>query len=406
MSVDERLRTWRPDEPVVDVDHAVRDAVTAGRARVARRRVIAGISGLIVVAGVTSAAVAATREDAERLDVISPPTTVDGAGLFAEPTGHVLLFDDGFDGITAIDADRGVAVRQLVSGQRAGDQTPRLARAGGSIVVGWGDPHAVRMDGSRSAIALGDATVFVPAVEPDRVWLVDWEGGRIGSGAGRVWQVDIDGNVTVDPFDLPGGIPTLGVPDGIAVEDGDSFTVYGSGGSRRDMTYDGHAIASTATQLVFCDEGCSRLRLVDYASGELRDIPFATGINWYWSRLSPDDTRLAALTGTSVFVVDLTSGESTLVAELEISAVAWAPDGTLYAATNSYRESQTTLWRWNSATGSERIELPIGGLMSFLAVDADEVGLVEWDAPADSSCPPPTMQPSGRTGSCAINLHD
>jgi hypothetical protein len=404
MSVDERLRAWLPEGPAAEVDHAVRDAVASGRARVARRRVIAGLAGLVVVAGAAGAAVAATREDAQKLDVISPPTTVESAGLFADPTGHVLLFDDGFDGITAIDVDRGVAVRQLAEGQRAGDQSPRLARSGGSFLVGWGDPHAIRLDGSRAAVTLGGATVFVPAVEPDRVWLVDWEGGRIGSGAGRVWQVDTDGNVTIEPFDLPGGIPTLGVPDGIAVEEGDSFTVYGSDASPRDMTYDGHTIASTATQLVFCDMRCSRLRLLDYETRETRDVELPGSIDWYSSQLSPDGKLFVALTGESVFVVDLTSGASTLATELDSPKVAWAPDGTLYAATNSYGKEQTTLWRWGSATGTERIELPIGGLMSFLAVDTAEAGLVDWDAPTGGSCPPPTIQPSGRTDACAIDL--
>jgi DNA-directed RNA polymerase specialized sigma24 family protein len=29
---------------------------------------------------------------------------------------------------------------------------------------------------------------------------------------------------------------------------------------------------------------------------------------------------------------------------------------------------------------------------------------VHWDAPTGGSCPPPTIQPSGRTDACAIDL--
>jgi hypothetical protein len=408
MSVDERLREWTPRASGnADLDAVVGRAVSAGRSRVRRRRVIGGLAALAVIAGVAGVATAATHDDASTVDVIAPTTTTEGAGLFAEATGHVLLFDDGYDGVVAVDLDTAVAVRQVIEGQRAGDQDPRFARSGGSLLVGWGEPYAVRLDGSAPPRSLGEATVFVPAFEPDRAWLVDWEGGRVGVGAQTVWQVDTDGDTVVQAFGLESGIPTVGVPGGVAVEQDGSFTIFDADGTPR-TSHAGRPILSTPTELVFY-EGLAELQFLDYATGDVRAVQPGLTFEPSTARLSPDG-RSIALGGSArgAIVVDIASGATTAVVTESIDPpmhVAWAPDGTLYVVPSSYASSTTTLWRWTAAGGTEQIDLPIGGLLSFLAIDASEAGLVDWDAPRDAACPPPSIQPSGRTGACAIDLH-
>src|SRR5919106_3343148 len=114
------------------------------------------------------------------------PSSV-GAPYLGVETGVLLLVDDGIDGLTAINLDRRLAGRSVVEGQRAGDEQYSMVKVGDRLVVGWGEPHSVDLT-TREGISLGHATIFVPAAEPDRVWMIGYPGGRIGTGDPQVWQ--------------------------------------------------------------------------------------------------------------------------------------------------------------------------------------------------------------------------
>src|SRR5204862_6609968 len=88
----------------------------------------------------------------------------------------VLVFDDGYDGVVALDVGAQIVTRRPVAGQKAGDQPFRSLLVGGRLVVGWGDVYAVPLAGGRSR-RLGRG-VAVPADEPGAVWLPSYGGVR------------------------------------------------------------------------------------------------------------------------------------------------------------------------------------------------------------------------------------
>ena len=159
--------------------------------------------------------------------------------------------------------------RVLLEGQRPGDQPQRLLRAGDALVVGWGEPHAVSLTDGASA-GLGEATIALPAVEPDAVWLADWEGGRVGSGDLRLRRVDIDGTVRFESGVVDvGGFPPLGrqrrgvrLDSGLALWDAEEQAVT------VEVPGEQAFIADSADGVVaWCDRDCVELRLTDVEDG-------------------------------------------------------------------------------------------------------------------------------------------
>jgi hypothetical protein len=57
--------------------------------------------------------------------------------LFGDPSDVVLLFDDGIDGVLALDPDGRVGSRSVIDGQVAGSSPYRMTRVGDTLVVGW-----------------------------------------------------------------------------------------------------------------------------------------------------------------------------------------------------------------------------------------------------------------------------
>lgn len=95
--------------------------------------------------------------------VPSTSTTLEAEPVFGEPVGVVLIFDDGIDGVFAVDLDGRVGSRSVIEGQRAGDQPYRLTRVDGHFVVGWGTIYVADI-ATRVSAHLGEATIYVPAV--------------------------------------------------------------------------------------------------------------------------------------------------------------------------------------------------------------------------------------------------
>src|SRR5689334_21567149 len=169
------------------------------RARTHRQRrhtrvAIATVTAVALVAG--SVVVIARRHRASThisTTATAPPstppsTTAKAHPIFGTPTDTTLIFDDGYDGIALLDLDQGTLTRRVVTGQRAGDQPYRLIRVADRLVVGWGRIWAVPLSGAKP-YEIGDATVAIPATEPDLIWLYDYP-GQVAPGRQPVAEAD------------------------------------------------------------------------------------------------------------------------------------------------------------------------------------------------------------------------
>lgn len=312
--------------------------------------------------------------------------------IFGEATGVVLLLDDGLEGLTAIDPDRRLVDRSPVEGQRRGDEPYSMIRVGDRLVVGWGEPHSVDVE-TREAISLGVATIFVPAAEPNRVWLID------SQGSGRVWQVDVStGEALGGPIPLPSaGHPVIGIEGGLALQTETGLILWNvSTGELTALESDGTGeltgLESEAgpgfahdvfgEELIWCKGGCSRLAVTNTSTliTQIYDplAPFDTFL--VASRMSPDGRYLAALVGLegyqgdAIWILDRESGVATDIfdPETRVDFLAWSPDGEqLFATGYSYGRTRTPVWRYDIAEESmTTVVLPFGGAISPVVIDA------------------------------------
>jgi hypothetical protein len=295
-----------------------------------------------------------------------------------------LLFDDGIDGLTALYPDDRLVARSVVKGQRAGDEPYSMIRVADRLVVGWGEPYAVDIV-SREARSLGLATIFVPAAEAGRVWLIDY-GERIGAHTPRVWQVDVtSGEVFGDPVEVNEGYPMIGIPDGLAMQTDSGLVLWTmDGGVVRSLEAGSPAWAHDASGdvLVWCDAYCDELQLTDPSTLATERHRPPTGYDTFRSaRLSPSGDYLAALvggreeyTGAAIWLLNRRTGDITVVADPEtrVDFLAWTPaSDQLFASSSSYRRDRTVIWRYDlTAKEFRAVVLPFGGAMSPVIVDA------------------------------------
>jgi hypothetical protein len=341
--------------------------------------------------------------------------------VFGEPTGVLLLFDDGIDGLTAVDLDRRLAGRSVVEGQRAGDERYSMVRVGEKLVVGWSEPHSVDI-ATRDSSPLGAATVFVPAAEPGRVWMID-SGRPIGDEPLQVWQVDvITGQPLSQPVALEGqGDPQIGIVGGLALEtEGGVNLWHEASGEVTILESDGYGVVHDvhAEDLVWCGVECDRLRITDTVAQETQELelpdPYTRAIGP--SQMSPSGRFVAVLLGNdeeyvgqAVWILDRETGSTDLVSDPETSVdfLTWSPDGDqLFATSYSCGESETVVWRYGiSDQDFTSIILPFGGAMSPVAVDASVAdAYISENLREMEECRAPTVQPSGRTEICSFGF--
>jgi hypothetical protein len=322
--------------------------------------------------------------------------------IFGEATGVVLLLDDGLEGLTAIDPDRRLAHHSSVEGQRRGDEPYSMIRVGDRLVVGWGEPHSVDIK-TRQAISLGTATIFVPAAEPNRVWLIDYPGGRIGSGTPLAWQVDVtSGEALHDPVPLPlAGYPDIGIQGGLALQTDSGLKLWNVGtGEITDMESAGSGSSHEVfgEELIWCSGDCTSLALTNTSTlaTTTHEPPAGYDSFAYMTRMSPDGRYLAALVGVSgtygghaIWILDRETGEATVVSEPEtrVDFLAWAPAGDQLFATGysyGYGRTLTPVWRYHVAEESlTAVVLPVGGGIRFVVIDASMADAYFADQVAD-----------------------
>lgn len=333
----------------------------------------------------------------------------------------ILLLDDGIDGLTAVDLDRRLAGRSVVEGQRAGDEPYSMELVGEHLVVGWSHIYAVDV-ATRQATSLGLATVFAPAAEEERVWMLDY-GGYIGENPPEVWQVDLSGEIVTDATTLTvAGDPQIGILDGLALQAEHGMTLWeGVTGEARQIvsTGPGFGLDVHGEDLAWCAGACGELVVMSTVSLESETFPTPPGYDafLYQARFSPDGRFLAAIVGLSsdfagsrgVWVLDRATGEERVVSDPDttVDFLAWSPDGEqLFGTSNSYAHTQTAVWRYVVGRKSfTSVVLPFGGGMTPIVVDAAHAGAYLTETLVEpGACRSPDHQPSGRIEICTFGF--
>lgn len=311
---------------------------------------------------------------------------------FLTPTGSVLVFDDGHSGAVALDLDSGWS-RKLRLPQRPGDQPYRIWRLGDRVVVGWGEIHAVRFAHNGVSRHLADATLFVPAAEPGQLWLIDWDGGRIGLGDVTWTLVDETGATlhTVTPDH--GDVEVLrGVPGGLAVRDDTGHVVTHDLATGRLLplpSEDALALLDVAREhVVWCADPCRNVvvsdpegRIVSSVGGE-----HVRHVDGSW--IAPDGEVLvtAMMTELSDGAVDRRlvvhrTDTGAVVADtgLPLGAIhgSWSADGEQFFWSLASAQGPQQLGRWRGGFGVEQFDVRplLNGLGDFVVLSADDVTL-------------------------------
>jgi hypothetical protein len=337
---------------------------------------------------------------------------------FGEETGVLLLLDDGIDGLTAVDPDRRLIGRSVVEGQRAGDEQYSMVRVGDKLVVGWGEPHSVDI-ATRQGVSLGHATIFVPAAEPGRVWMID-SGARIGSEPVYVWQVDVvTGEAIHDPVPLEADRAQIGITGGLALQTDSGLNLWTSEDGEvvpLESTGPGFVHDVFDNWLVWCSGDCTTLTMTNTETLETQEYPPPNGYDSFSheSHFSADGRYLAALIGharspeaTGIWILDRETNRTQVVSDPEtyVSYLAWAPDSSqVFATSYSYGTDRTVVWRYQMSDQEfEAVVLPFGGSLSVVVVDDSVVDAYIAGEPVEpSQCRAPSVQPSGRSEICTF----
>jgi hypothetical protein len=321
---------------------------------------------------------------------LAPVVPAEGP-LFGVETGVLILVDDGLSGIVAIDPDKRLAARSAVEGQRPGDEPYSMVRVGDSLVVGWSEIFAADIE-TRASTSLGFATIFVPAAEQDRVWLIDWPGGAIGSGTPEVWQVSLAGEQLTEPVELDAlGFPAFGIPGGLVLQAAQGLVLWEAAtGETEFLTARGRGFVFDVRgdELAWCDSPCTELHVTDLATSVTESHPAPAGSTGFRagsgsfgasSTFSPDGLWLAAIVEnsdgdeTNLWVLNRQSGEVLVHGDaLRVDYLAWAPDSQqLFATSYSYGQSRTVVWRYDVAANElQAAILPFGGGLASTVIDS------------------------------------
>jgi hypothetical protein len=343
--------------------------------------------------------------------------------IFGEETGVVFLFDDGLEGLIAVDPDGRLAERSPVEGQRAGDEPYSMIRVGDKIVVGWAQIHAVDI-ATREAMSLGQATIFVPAADPNGVWMIKFPGGLIGLGQPQVWQVDVvSGEPLTEPTVLPSdGLPEIGIEGGLALSADTGLDLWDlASGQITHLAADGPGVVFDVNgeELAWCTIECTTLVITNTTTLESEEFDPPEGYDRFVARrgafrgpnqISPGGRYLAALVGpvdsnNAIWILDRETGNTSVVSDpaTYVDYLAWTPDGGyLFATSWSYQLSATAVWRYQVIDQEFRSAvLPFGGALSLVVVDDSVIDAYIGDEPTDmSECV--TRQGQPKSGMCTF----
>lgn len=304
--------------------------------RAHRRKLGAGVVGLIVAAAVVAGAWAAGREGDGSTVPLTPGVDVPADLLFLAGDGEAWVVDP------ARETARHISVPQLPPG----DAPYRVVRRDDALVVWAYRTLVLRLgaDSVSSDVLVPDSLFFIPSSSPDRVWV-----GIVGEGQddGRltaVREVSIDGQVTVPDTRPPGGAWPVAAVSGDLVfqREGELFVWDPSTGQEIDQLPGQLPVAWQGSQLAWCDAACRSLHLTDLGSGRRLTMgppAGATGFEATHGAFSPDGNTLAVAVrlgdgeeaARQLALIDIRTGQVTLVEGATVPTpyvfIDWTPSG-------------------------------------------------------------------------------
>jgi hypothetical protein len=257
-------------------------------------------------------------------------------------------------------------------------------------VVGWGEVYAVTpADGSSRH--LGTATVFLPAAEPDWLWLVDNSGASNRDGTVATWTlIDAAGHVSRQVRMPVGGLePVRGLPGGLAVRTPGGGLVRYDIDTQQLTDISGQPGAwvgdVTAGAFLWCPtDPCESLHISGADGAPRSAFPgagalFSPGSVW----LSPEGSHLAAkvrvdegdATDFRLRVYDV--DDTRLLADAQVSLAnaygQWSEDGEqfFFREHASGSGAPSVLGRWAGGESIEQVDvsaLGLDGLYGFVAL--------------------------------------
>jgi len=318
------------------------------RARSIRRRRraawTAGGAGLIAVMALAATTLTNGSETSRVETVDEPPA----GGLFSVETGVTLLYDDGYDGIVAVDVDQGVAQRFTFEHKGPGDPSS-LTRVNDRLVFAGDDVYSVPIDLGDDArlireLPSHEGLVLLPAGEAgDAIWTASYQVPRgEPDAAATATQLDEEGRTLVDPVELGPvvagwangvvtGTASIGNDLGLRVWDADTREFI------RDLD-SGDVVATRGSLVAQADHEAGFIVVTDVENGDETRVTIGLdGSTLGDVRFSPDGSRLAIMVGgvgeerSRLHLVEIASDEVSQVLDSEMPPFArltWTPDGT------------------------------------------------------------------------------
>jgi hypothetical protein len=382
-----------------------------------RRRFRRALAGGIVVAVSVGVVVTVTNLVTNgRSGRLRAPTRHEN-GVFASPTGSVLVFEDGSSGLVLVDLDRRIAVRRQVPS--LGQPPNQVLSAGKALIVGSPTVYAEPFDAA-PAIDLGPAKITIPAAESGNVWL-------IGYGAGPTFtarEVNVDGTVLHQAAGLNIGYPTVGIPGGIAAEGPTGIVLWNA--QTGTTTRLGSASASVEdvhnNVLAWCEKQCNTMHLTQIGGRDLTVAPpppepvFDAGD----ARFSPDGRYLAAIavdndlpigaansTG-EIVLIDTHTGATKIITSKTLQrtvSLAWSADSKhLFYSPFAYgTATHITIGEYSLVDGSSQTAtLPFWGHLLVTANRNQIAPLLAAPTVSRGACTLPPL--NGNNGPCAFSF--
>lgn len=272
-----------------------------------------------------------------------------------------------------------------------------MFKVGTKLVVGWDSIHAIDIE-TRKSRELGRATVFVPAVEADTIWMVDYPSGYIGGGRPTVWQVDGAGDTVTEPKVLNSdSIVLRGIEGGLVLQTprGIELWDYATGAIAPidgDPPGAGFVHDVHGSRIAWCAGTCD-----SYLITEGIQLNAPTGKVYIGGAFSDDGLFLALILadnddylGDELLVLNLEMGSSSSLSGTgPINYLTWSPDSTqVFATGHSYGDSRTAVWRYNVTSGVfGSIVLPFGGALSPVVIDSSVSGAYFGESAGDCISP-------------------
>ena len=298
------------------------------------------------------------------------------------------LFLAGIGEITVVDVDAGTSRVVRLPELAPGDPPYLIARRGKKLVFYGGDTYAVDLDLRLPPEKVGESWFFVPAAEPDRVWLalLDPTSPENVRGLEAVREVDVDGRVTVPDVAPPGGRWPLGeVGSALVFDDGaDGLEIWDP--RRPEPTWlvpDARIAATHRERLAWCDDAFETLHVAGIDTSAERTVRPPRGFVAFdcsSAAFSPDGSLLAVPIAMeqrsdgnrALALVDVASGLVRTVTGSSVEPgyvfVAWASDGESVFVTGGERFERRSIVRYRLASErASRVPVEVGDFYGIAA---------------------------------------